>query len=187
MPYRCLDSCVQFQEPALWALTGTAVVTRFGAILSDGRDVILDPGQHGVCHRMRTPDDLSPRTGFGAKPEELLDQSAVREVFVISQPWGHTVFHFIVECLPKVFASHVPVRSCLVLHTPMYKSSWVTAGISCRCIASSHARCMKCLAISWLASSLFLINPESVRCTGCGGIARARTGWGHPGSRPPID
>lgn len=107
-----------WQEPVLWVLDGPAVVTRFGAILSNGHDVILDPGEHGVCHRMRTSEDLSPRNVANANaesqmlsppageraPEASLGPGAVQDLFVISQPWGHTVFHFIAECLPKVSA-----------------------------------------------------------------------------------
>jgi hypothetical protein len=115
-----------WQEPALWVLDGPAVVTRFGAILSNGNDLILDPEEHGVCHRMRSSEDLSPRNVTNANaesqllsppageraPAESLVPGAVEELFVISQPWGHTVFHFVAECLPKVSAHnstyHIP-------------------------------------------------------------------------------
>lgn len=91
------------QEPALWAFVGPAVVTRFGAVLSNGVHVVLDPEHHGVCHRMRAPDDISPRSmPAGGDAGASHGIGWVRELYVISQPWGHTVFHFIAECLPKV-------------------------------------------------------------------------------------
>jgi hypothetical protein len=98
--------CCCYQEPALWALAGPAVVTRFGAVLAHGKRVVLDPERHGVCHRMRVPEDLSPRqTAAAGDLNESSSPGWVRELFVLSQPWGHTVFHFLVECLPKVSRS----------------------------------------------------------------------------------
>ncbi len=98
----CCRCCCQ--EPALWALAGPAVVTRFGAILAHGQRVVLDPEHHGVCHRMRVSEDLSPRQMAAAGDSNASSGPGwVRELFVLSQPWGHTVFHFLAECLPKVF------------------------------------------------------------------------------------
>ena len=113
--------CCCYQEPALWALAGPAVVTRFGAVLAHGKRVVLDPERHGVCHRMRVPEDLSPRqTAAAGDPNELSGPGRVRELFVLSQPWGHTVFHFLVECLPKVSrsCSQRVLRAKLLLRTP---------------------------------------------------------------------
>ena len=93
----------RLQEPALFGLFGPAIVTRFGVILSHGNHVVLNPESHGVCHRMRIPDDLSPRDILAAGLSDASHGHGwVRELFVLSQPWGHTVFHFIAECLPKV-------------------------------------------------------------------------------------
>ena len=114
------------QEPTLWAVAGPAVVTRFGAVLARGTTVVLDPLEHGACHRMRTPDDLSPRAlAPGAVPPETSHGAGwVSELFVLSQPWGHTVFHFIAECLPKVrlpaplptAQKSLPTQLCIDLH-----------------------------------------------------------------------
>jgi len=124
------------------------VVTRFGAILSHGKHIILDPEQHGVCHRMRTPDNLAPRdatpattAAASAEPGASYGDGWVREVFVVSQPWGHTVFHFVAECLPKVFRPHCVSASALLAR----------AGVAmCLCVCVSMCLCVSvsvCLSV----------------------------------------
>jgi hypothetical protein len=96
-------------------------VTRFGAVLAHGKRVVLDPERHGVCHRMRVPEDLSPRqTAAAGDLNESSSPGWVKELFVLSQPWGHTVFHFLVECLPKVSrsCSQRVLRARLPLRAP---------------------------------------------------------------------
>ena len=144
------------------------MVTRFGAILSHGKHIILDPEQHGVCHRMRTPDNLAPRdatpattAAASAEPGASYGDGWVREVFVVSQPWGHTVFHFVAECLPKVFRPHCvspkgvppPLCVCVCLtrarwgrHVSVYLCVCVS-----RCLCVCHCVCISvsvvCLSV----------------------------------------
>lgn len=189
MLYRCCDTYNYSQEPALWALEGTVVVTRFGGILANGRNIILDPGQHGVCHRMRPPEDLTPRkfsrSGTDAGPEALLNESSVREVFVISQPWGHTVFHFIAECLPKVFVPCVAMLhlNCAELRQRRH-STLCDFDIFCHTTRAVYEMCRH-RSLALLSSEIGLCIPISV--IDCDSVARARTGCRHPGARTPVD
>lgn len=45
-------------------------------------EVVLNPDDHGVCHRLRVPDDLSPRASPGT---DGYSPAVVKEVFVVSQ------------------------------------------------------------------------------------------------------
>ena len=125
----------------MWAIAGPTVVTRYGAILAEGKHVVLDPELHGVCHRMRTPDDLSPRA-YALDEHEHGDQRVqqpqqVEELFVLSQPWGHTVFHYITECLPKV----------------AFRS-----GASGRLSALARPSCLSCPRFSVIPNALHLLS-----------------------------
>jgi len=128
-------------------------VTRFGAILSHGKHIILDPEQHGVCHRMRTPDNLAPRdatpattAAASAEPGASYGDGWVREVFVVSQPWGHTVFHFVAECLPKVFRPHCV--SPQGVPPPLCVSQRCSAPTVCLRLPYSRALGSPCVCVS---------------------------------------
>ncbi|EKX54289.1 hypothetical protein GUITHDRAFT_99765 [Guillardia theta CCMP2712] len=104
-----------WQEPSLWVLKGYAVVTRHGSIASQGR-VVLSPEEHGVCHRLREPDLI----GDLVDEERWEGLTWHARVLVLSQPWGHTIFHFVAECLPKIMiARELLGDSDLLLHVPL--------------------------------------------------------------------
>mmetsp|Transcript_48628 Transcript_48628/g.75906 ORF Transcript_48628/g.75906 Transcript_48628/m.75906 type:complete len:342 (+) Transcript_48628:154-1179(+) len=78
----------------------------------------MNPEDHGVCHRMRTPEDIRRRPPYGTQG---YSPTAVKELVVISQPWGHTPYHFIVECLPKlmILTEELAAYPDLKIHVPL--------------------------------------------------------------------